>query len=137
MGMARAAERDGVPGPFHVLTMAHELGLSNVQLRRTQDVFATMEARSSALGRQILEQERSLDRLLSDPRSTPRSRELALARVGQLHKALRQVHQEAHEAQRSILSADQVALYRTLRLQAAAVAQRLPEVVQAAGHTDR
>lgn len=137
MGMARAAERDGIPGPFHVLVMAHELGLSEAQLRRTQDVFASMEAQSSLLGRQIIEQERALDLQLSDPRTTSRARELALARVGQLHKALRQVHQAAHEAQRGILTAEQVSLYRTLRVQAAAVAQRRPAVIQASGDTDR
>ena len=137
MGMARAAERDGVPGPFHALTMAHELGLTDAQLRRTQEVFATMETQSSLLGRQIIEEERALDQQLSDPRTSPRVREQALARVGQLHRALRQVHQTAHEAQRNILTPEQVSLYRSLRAQAAAVAMKQARVIQAAGDTDR
>lgn len=137
MGMARAAERDGVPGPFHALTMAHELGLSAQQLITTQDVFNRMEAQSSRIGRQIIEQERRLDQLLNDPRSAARSREQALQRVGQLHRELRQVHQQAHEAQRGILTTEQLARYRSLRAQAAAVAARPPMVMHATGDTDR
>lgn len=137
MGMARAAERDGIPGPFHVLTMTHELGLSDTQLRKTQEVFAAMEAQTSQLGREIIAQERALDQQLSDPRSHARERDLALARVGQLHKALREAHQAAHEAQRRILTSEQISLYRTLRAQAAAVAQKRPLVIQAAGDSDR
>lgn len=137
MGMARAAEIDGVPGPFHALAMAHELGLTPDQLARTQQVFDRMEARSSTIGRQIIEQERLLDQQLSDPRVSAVQREAALQRVGQLHRALRQVHQEAHAAQRSILSAQQITQYRELRTQAAAVATRAPALLHASGDTDR
>lgn len=141
MGMARAAEREGVPGPFHALTMAHELGLSAAQMARTEEVFSRMEAQTSRIGRQIIEQERWLDQQLNDPRTTARARESALQRVGQLHRELRQVHQSAHEAQRAILTDAQVARYRSLRAQAAAQAvaqpRRPPVLLHAAGDTDR
>ncbi len=137
MGMARAAEREGVPGPFHALAMAHELALSPQQMTHTRAVFNRMEAQSSQIGRQIIEQERRLDQLLNDPLSTARSREQALQRVGQLHRELRQVHQDAHESQRAILTSEQLARYRSLRAQAAAVAARPTSVLQAAGDTDR
>ena len=137
MGMARAAELGGVPGPFHVLTMAHELALTPIQLQRTQEVFERMESRSSSIGRQIIEQERRLDQQLSNPKTSAREREAALQQVGQLHRALRQVHQEAHDAQRNILTRDQIAMYRQLRLQAAAVATRNTLPLQALGDTDR
>src|SRR5690606_6134914 len=63
MGLARAAELNGYPGPAHVLELAAELGLSRDQLERTQALHASMRSRAVELGRQLVAEERNLDRL--------------------------------------------------------------------------
>ena len=48
MGMAKAAELNGYPGPVHVLTLATQLGLTESQQRDVTAIFARMSA--AALG---------------------------------------------------------------------------------------
>ena len=45
MGLAKAAELNGYPGPAHVLELAGELELSAEQRERTQEVWQAMDAR--------------------------------------------------------------------------------------------
>ena len=65
MGLALAAELNGFPGPKHVLELKGELDLSADQLQNTERVFEEMRAPAERLGRQIVEQERELDRLFA------------------------------------------------------------------------
>src|SRR2546430_16621065 len=63
MGFARAAELNGYPGPAHVLDLADELMLSAPQRGRTAALFRRMQARASALGARLVDEERRLDTL--------------------------------------------------------------------------
>jgi len=42
MGMAKAAELNGYPGPAHVLTLAAQLGLTETQQRDVRAIFERM-----------------------------------------------------------------------------------------------
>src|ERR1700737_107196 len=44
MGMAKAAELNGYPGPAHVLTLASELGLTDSQRQQVQAIVDRMSA---------------------------------------------------------------------------------------------
>ena len=44
MGMAKAAELNGYPGPVHVLTLDAQLGLSESQRREVSVIFERMSA---------------------------------------------------------------------------------------------
>ena len=69
MGLAKAAELNGYPGPAHVLELASQLGLSAEQLAMTRALFTSMEQRAKELGRQLVAAEQSLDTLFASSKS--------------------------------------------------------------------
>jgi len=115
MGFAKAAELNGYAGPKHVLEMASELALSEEQRARTQALFDSMQAKAVALGRQLVDEERKLDRLFANAAVTPASLEESVKRIGSLQAEVRAAHLEAHLEQAKILTADQRAHYLQLR----------------------
>src|SRR5712691_4688219 len=66
MGLAKAGELNSYPGPMHVLQLADELALSDVQRAATTSLQAEMRERAVFIGRQIIEAERTLDRAFAD-----------------------------------------------------------------------
>src|SRR5205823_8867533 len=62
MGMAKAAELNGYPGPAHVLALAAQLKLSDAQRQQVQLVFDRMSANAKSLGAELVDRERMLDR---------------------------------------------------------------------------
>ena len=44
MGLAKAAELNGYPGPMHILELADQLALSDAQLRSSRGIFEDMRA---------------------------------------------------------------------------------------------
>lgn len=115
MGLAKAAELNGYPGPSHVLALATALELSSEQKRQTEKLFGSMEAKAISLGRPLIEEERKLDRSFVDRTVTPSSLAQSLRRIGQLQAQVREAHMEAHLAQVAILTPEQVARYMVLR----------------------
>src|SRR5205814_10408502 len=61
IGMAKAAELNGYPGPAHVLALAKELKLSDDQRQQVQVIFDHMHDRAVVLGKEVVERERALD----------------------------------------------------------------------------
>jgi quercetin dioxygenase-like cupin family protein len=114
MGLAKAAELNGYPGPMHVLELASELQLTAAQKEATQNLYAQMKAAASSLGQEIVEKERSLDDLFSREISE-RSLTQAVAEIGTLQAQLRAVHLRAHLAQTKMLTTEQIARYNQLR----------------------
>ena len=115
MGLAKAAELNGYPGPAHVLELATELQLSDAQKAQTQALFASMQTKAVSLGRALVEEERGLDRLFAEKAATPESLAAALARIGALQARVRGAHLEAHLAPVRILTPEQTAKYAELR----------------------
>ena len=50
MGLAKAAELNGYPGPAHVLELATQLNLTADQKLKTEAIFRSMQARAIPLG---------------------------------------------------------------------------------------
>jgi hypothetical protein len=115
MGLAKAAELNGYPGPSHVLALASQLNLTPEQRRLTEALFVSMEAKAVRLGKPLVEEERNLDRSFASKAVTPEALTASLARLGELHAKVREAHLEAHLAQVRILTAEQIALYMQLR----------------------
>ncbi len=115
MGLAKAAELNGYPGPSHVLELATELRLSAAQRERTQVLFRSMQAKAASLGKDMVAAERELDTLFATRRVTPDALAAQLDRIGRLQALLRGAHLEAHLVQAQILEPDQVAQYVRLR----------------------
>jgi Spy/CpxP family protein refolding chaperone len=115
MGLAKAAELNSYPGPLHVLQLANELGLSDTQRKATDSLYANMRQRALSIGRQIVEAERTLDRAFVNSAIEPATLWSQVRAIATLQGELRAVHLEAHIAQRSLLTPEQVAQYDVLR----------------------
>jgi hypothetical protein len=115
MGMAKAAELNGYPGPAHVLQLTAQLGLTDVQRRDVQAIFNRMSAAAKPLGDQIIAQEQVLDQLFAKGEITPDRLAAATAAIAELQGRLRAVHLSAHLETRALLNPDQIARYEQLR----------------------
>ncbi|MDJ0939432.1 MAG: hypothetical protein QNJ00_06685 [Woeseiaceae bacterium] len=115
MGLAKAAELNGYPGPKHVLELADELGLSDEQRENTKALFAEVKANAAQLGEKVIAAEVRLDRLFTDMTVDAESLENALQELGELRARLRYVHLHAHVRQAAILRPGQIEAYTQLR----------------------
>jgi len=107
MGLAKAAELNGYPGPLHVLELAPELNLSAKQRQQTEALYASMQAKAIDLGRALVAEERQLDQEFANRSLTHESMIVALAKIGELQARLRAAHLEAHLEQVQILTPEQ------------------------------
>jgi hypothetical protein len=115
MGLAKAAELNGYPGPAHVLENSHALNLTPDQEAATQALFHQMQQKAAQLGMQLIDEERKLDQLFASSAITSQTLAATLAAIGQLQAQIRQTHLETHLAQVLILNSGQVARYKLLR----------------------
>lgn len=128
MGLAKAAELNGYPGPSHVLALGADLGLAPEQRRQTEMLFGAMHERAIGVGRQLVDEERKLDEMFAGKAVTPERLSASLQRIGALQGELRGVHLEAHLEQVRILTPAQVARYMALRGYAGAQASPAHEM---------
>jgi Spy/CpxP family protein refolding chaperone len=115
MGMARPAELNRYPGPRHVLEHAEALKLTGPQRASVEAAFRRMKAEAVALGEQVVEGERRLDRLFAEAGADVNAVSQLTRQLGELQGRLRSAHLRAHVEVRELLTAEQVALYVGLR----------------------
>jgi hypothetical protein len=115
MGLAKAAELNSYPGPLHVLELAPELDLTDAQRAATESLFATMRERARSIGIRIIDAERELDRTFVDGTMSAPELRIRLSAIAALQGELRAIHLEAHVAERSLLTLQQIAKYDALR----------------------
>jgi hypothetical protein len=115
MGLAKAAELNGYPGPLHVLDLAGDLRLSEGQKKQVRAVRERMNAAARGLGTALIERERVLDALFATGAVTPENLAAETAAIADLQGRLRAVHLIAHLETRALLGPDQVARYNRLR----------------------
>lgn len=115
MGMAKAAELNGYPGPRHVLDLAQQLQLTDAQRRDVQAIFDGMSTAAKPLGGELIAQEQALDQLFAKGDITPDRLVAATAAIAELQGRLRAVHLSAHLETRALLNPDQIARYEQLR----------------------
>jgi Spy/CpxP family protein refolding chaperone len=115
MGMAKAAELNGYPGPAHVLTLAAQLGLTETQQRDVRAIFERMSAAAKSLGAELITREEVLDQLFAKGEITPDRLTVETTAIAELQGRLRSAHLTAHLATRALLNPDQIARYQQLR----------------------
>ena len=71
MGMAKAAELNGYPGPMHVLQLANELALTTEQSAQMEALFQSMKQAAVPLGQAIVHLEAELDAHFANRTITP------------------------------------------------------------------
>ena len=115
MGLAKAAELNGYPGPAHVLELAKELELSPAQRAKTEAIFERMQTSAKAAGTRLIDEERRLDGLFASKAISPSLLHQTLDSIASLQSEVREIHLRAHLEQAEVLSAAQVMTYWHLR----------------------
>ena len=115
MGLAKAAELNGYPGPLHVLEHAAALGLSDAQRHAVEASRARMAAAAQALGREIVAREAELDAAFAAGRVDAAMLTAKTDEIAALTGRLRAAHLAAHLETKPLLNADQIARYNALR----------------------
>ena len=115
MGLAKAAELNGYPGPAHLLEHADALKLAPDQRRAIEAVRARMAEAAVALGREIVAKEGELDAAFAEARIDAALLTAKTAEIAALMGRLRAVHLAAHIESRPLLSPAQIAEYNRLR----------------------
>lgn len=115
MGLAKAAELNGYPGPMHVLENESGLELGAEQKKAVQDSFDKMKQKAVELGKQIVEHEKELDALFEKAEVTSEVLQSKTREIAQLQGELRNAHLQAHLEMKKVLSPEQVEKYNRLR----------------------
>lgn len=117
MGLARAAELNGYPGPRHVLdaVAAHQLHAGPEQVRLVEQIFEEMAGKARWLGEQIVAEEGALEAAFRAGSIETSDLGRRVARIAALRGDLRAVHLAAHVQTRAVLTPAQIARYNEVR----------------------
>jgi len=114
-GMAFAADRNGYPGPRHILELKTELALTADQEAKAAALMHAMLAESRPKGARLLEAERRLERLYADGVADEASVRAAVAEVERARSELRLVHLLTHLRTWDLLTREQRDAYHKIR----------------------
>jgi Spy/CpxP family protein refolding chaperone len=114
-GYARSAELNGYPGPRHVLDMKEEINLSPEVAGQIEVIFAQMEAKTKALGHEIVQREMALSQAFAENSLSEAEMQAEVEALARLYGQLRAGHLQAHFQTKPLLSAEQLAQYNELR----------------------
>ncbi|MEZ5426351.1 MAG: periplasmic heavy metal sensor [Pyrinomonadaceae bacterium] len=115
LGLAKAAELNGFPGPKHVLENREKLSLTAEQEKRVEESFQKMKSEAIDLGKRIVDRERELDAFFAGERIDDQTLREKTREIAALQGDLRNVHLRAHLEMKRILSPDQVESYKQIR----------------------
>jgi len=115
MALALAAELNGYPGPSHVLELQKELGLTDAQRVRTQQLFDSMKGETIPIGEQLIAAETDLDRQFATHGITRASLDAATTMIGATQAQLRAAHLKYHLSMLDVLTPQQIRRYGELR----------------------
>lgn len=115
MGLAKAAELNGYPGPMHVLELGDRLGLSAEQRDQVSAIRERMSVAARAIGETLIAREAALDLLFAQGDITSERLAAGTSAIGEAQGQLRAIHLAAHLETRALLNAHQLALYQQLR----------------------
>lgn len=114
-GMAFAADRNGYPGPQHVLELGERLRLTTEQQARVRALMDAMLAEARPKSARLLEAERRLRDLFANGRADEASVQAAVAEAERARAEVRLVHLRAHLATRALLTEEQRRIYHEAR----------------------
>jgi hypothetical protein len=111
MGLARAAELNGYPGPKHVFELETELQITADQRKRVEAIRQQMLMRAKSLGQQIVHAETELDAAFKAGTLSEADLESRVQAIAKLQGEVRLAHLRAHLQTRPVLTAAQVKTY--------------------------
>jgi Spy/CpxP family protein refolding chaperone len=115
MGLAKAAELNGYPGPLHVLELAQQLRLTEAERTKAEQVRAAMLNDATRLGKLIVEKERELDQSFGEKKIDEGRLQSLVGEISRLQGELRVAHLRAHLEMMRVLKPEQVKRYAELR----------------------
>jgi|ERR1051326_3213494 hypothetical protein len=117
LGLARAAELNGYPGPRHVLDAARDrqMSLTPEQREGVQRVFDAMARDAQRIGARVIAEEQALEAAFRGGTIGEAELNERVSRLALMQGELRQVHLRAHLATRALMTDVQVARYNELR----------------------
>lgn len=115
VGLAKAAELNGYPGPMHVLEHAQQLALSTSQQEEARVLMDGHKRHVRALGAELVETERQLDQLFRSQRATAAAVTALTHQIGSLQARIRASHLITHLEQAAMLRPEQIVAYDRLR----------------------
>ena len=127
MGLAKAAELNGYPGPKHVLEMQEELLLEKEQLTSIKLIFEEMKSQARSQGKIFISLEKSLNEHFSKATITNDTLESTLKNISEAKNNLRYIHLSAHIKTTEILSKNQIKKYNQLRGYSNNPCEKIPE----------
>ena len=127
MGLAKAAELNGYPGPKHILAMQEELLLEKEQLTSIKQIFEEMRLQAQSQGQILISLEKSLNDYFSNTTITNGTLETTLKKISKARSNLRYIHLSAHIKTTEILSKSQIKKYNQLRGYANNPCEKIPE----------
>ena len=126
MGMARAAETNGYPGPKHVLEHSEALELTDDQLERSREIMTRVKTRAPELGNQVVDAEKRLEAMFTEGSVDAAKMDSVLTEIAELRAQLRSLHLTAHLDQAAVLNETQLDKYKELRSAAQSDGERRP-----------
>ena len=117
MGLARAAEFNGYPGPSRILEAARagQIEIYADQRQAIERILAAATSKAQALGLQILAQEAALEAGLRAGRMADADLSRQVEEIGQARAELRLTHLRAHLLATSLLRPEQIEEYYQFR----------------------
>ena len=127
MGLAKAAELNGYPGPKHVLEMQEELFLEKEQLISIEQIFEEMRLQAQSQGQILISLEKSLNDYFGNTTITNGTLKTTLNKISEAKSNLRYAHLSAHVKTTAILSESQIKKYNQLRGYTNNPCEKIPE----------
>jgi Spy/CpxP family protein refolding chaperone len=127
MGLAKAAELNGYPGPKHVLEMQEQLFLEKEQLTSINQIFEDMKSQAQSQGQKLISLEKELNDYFSNTTITNDILETTSKKIAEAKSNLRYIHLSAHIKTTEILSKNQIKKYNQLRGYADNPCKKIPE----------
>lgn len=115
MGLAKAAELNGYPGPMHVLELQDQLKLTPAQRQATEALMAQHKNDVRKLGADLVAAEQALDQAFASKQIDAAAVERQTTRIGALQAQIRASHLKTHLEQTRLLQREQIAAYNALR----------------------
>jgi len=111
MGMARAAELNGYPGPKMVLEMAQMLKLTPEQMAATRELMTRQKAEVRKLGAELVDAERTLDVVFREHRADEAQVGRLTTQIAQLQGRIRAAHLQTYMGAAALLTPEQMQQY--------------------------
>ena len=114
-GLAKAAELNGMPGPFHLLELKDEIPLTREQVTAITAIYERMREAAVAEGEHFIAAEWALEDAFRAGAVTEKALRALLTDIARSRARLRFIHLSAHLETPALLTHEQIARYDALR----------------------